>query len=106
MLITFNPKQEPWKTRTKLPWQLAQVLGSAQVWTTEPDESWHGFPLEIYQDDRWVIWALGEFFGTQPTWPASLKDPNSLNGHFLVLACQKQKRNPFGKREVEALRRQ
>lgn len=93
LLITFNPIQEPWKTRTIEPWQLGHDFGSAQVWTTEPDESWHGFPLDIYQDDQWVIWALGEFFGVQPSWPASLEDPNSLNGHFLILAYQKQIRH-------------
>ncbi len=92
LLINFNLVQEPWKTRSKQPWQLARDFGSAQVWTTEPDESWHGFPLATFEDDQWVIWALGEFFGTQPTWPESLEDPNSLNGHFLVLAYQKQER--------------
>lgn len=90
LLITFNPIQEPWKTRTIEPWQLAHDFGSAQVWTTEPDESWHGFPSAIYEDDRWIIFALGEFFGIQPNWPASMEVPNSLNGHFLVIAYQKQ----------------
>jgi len=90
LLITFNPVKEPWKTRSNQPWQLAHDFGLAQVWTNEPDETWRGFPVATFEDDRWVIWALGEFFGTQPTWPASLEDPNSLNGHFLVLAYQKQ----------------
>ncbi len=90
LLITFNPNHEDWKTRTKQPWQVACDFGSAQVWTTEADETWHGFPVATFEDDRWFIWALGEFFGTQPTWPASLENPNSLNGHFLVLAYQKQ----------------
>ncbi len=90
LLITFNPVQEPRKSRTIEPWQLAHDFGSAQVWTTEPDESWHGFPLDIYEDERWKLWALGEFFGTRPTWPDCLEDPNSLNGHFLVIAFQKQ----------------
>lgn len=90
LLITFNPIQEPWKTRSKQPWLLNHDFGSSQLWTTEPDESWHGFPLATYQDDQWIIWALGEFFGVQPSWPASLEDPNSLNGHFLILAYQKQ----------------
>ncbi len=91
-MITFNPVQEPWKTRSNQPWQLAHDFGSAQVWTTAPDESWHGFPLAIHEDEQWLILALGEFFGTQPTWPASMEVPNSLNGHFLVLAYQKQLR--------------
>lgn len=92
LMITFNPVQEPWKTRSNQPWQLARDFGSAQVWTTEPDESWQGFPIATCEDDQWKLWALGEFFGTQQTWPASLDDSNSLNGHFLVLAHQKQDR--------------
>jgi len=91
-LITFNPIQEPWKTRSKQPWQLAKDLDFAQVWTTEPDESWRGFPIATHEDDQCKLWALGEFFGIQPTWPASLDDSNSLNGHFLVLAYQKRDR--------------
>ncbi len=60
LLISFNLVQEPWKTRSKQPWQLARDFGSAQVWTTEPDRSWHGFPLATFEDDQWVIWALSE----------------------------------------------
>ena len=90
LLITFNPSMGPWKARTKQSWQLTLIFDSAQVWTTKPDEAWHGFPLMEYENDRWIILALGEFFSDQPSWPASIEDPDSLNGHFLVFAYQKQ----------------
>lgn len=89
LLLTFNKDATTWHTRTKQPWQATGSFGCARLWTSQPDETWRGSPWAISEDDQWVVWSMGEFFGSQPGFPRALEDPNDLNGHYLLIAYDK-----------------
>ena len=62
-------------------------------YVTSPDEGWHGFPLTTCTDDRWQIWALGEFYGNpHPNLSHALETSADLNGHFIIFGYEKHKK--------------
>lgn len=86
ILISFGKKQSMPPTRSSRPWQLVENFGSSSLYISAVDEQWQGFPVVDYQDDKWQVWALGEFFGSQPIFPLHIENPKILNGHFLIFA--------------------
>jgi len=86
ILITYLGGEQRPPTRSTNPWRMKSRYGHTRVWMTEPDENWRGFPLTTYLDDRWHIWALGEFYGYPPIFPTALNLPENLNGHFIIFA--------------------
>jgi len=89
ILIIFQDNEKELPTRSTSPWEKKSSYGNAHVWMTEPDEGWCGFPLTTYQDKRWQIWALGEFYGEKtPDLPRALEKSADLNGHFIIFAYE------------------
>lgn len=89
ILITFDASERVLPARSISPWREVRKCGNARVLITEADAGWRGFPLRTYPDDRWNIWALGEFYETQPDLPQALETSADLNGHFLILGYEK-----------------
>lgn len=85
-LISFDSELPHLPTRGSKPWQLVERFSSSFLYISAFDDQWHGFPVSHYQDARWHIWALGEFYDTQPIFPLAIENPNTLNGHFLIFA--------------------
>ena len=65
-------------------------MGGAYLLATDIDDHWRGWPLTTYQDERWQMWVLGEFYGDQPDLPRAIHSRADLNGHFLILAFEVQ----------------
>jgi len=63
-----------------------------QIWESEPEPIWKGFPTFIAEDNGWRFVVLGEFYGNapSPSWLVKMVngqlDSKNLNGHFLILA--------------------
>lgn len=93
ILISFGTKLHQLPTRSSKPWQLVEDFGSSSLYITSTDDQWQGFPVRHYQDAQWHIWALGEFFGSQPSFPLDIKNPKTLNGHFLIFAYNRIEEN-------------
>jgi len=93
ILIIFQESEFALPTRSKSPWQELAKYEGARVLITAVDEEWRGFPLSTYQDHRWKIWALGEFYGERkPDLPLALEESKDLNGHFLIIAYNRDKK--------------
>jgi len=91
ILISFQGPKKTLPTRSVSPWKEVDCFDDARVLVTEADERWRGFPLATIQDEGWQIWALGEFYGDKhPDLPNALQSAADLNGHFLVIAYEKQ----------------
>ena len=88
-LITYLDPEVKLPTRSSSPWKHIGTFNGAALWVTESDACWHGFPLTTYQDDRWQIWVIGEFYGDpQPNLPHALETSADLNGHFIIFAYE------------------
>ena len=85
-LISFDSELPYLPTRGSKPWQLVERFSSSSLYISAVDDQWHGFPVSHYQDAKWHIWALGEFFGSQLPLQLAIENPDSLNGHFLIFA--------------------
>lgn len=93
LLITFNQQENRISTRSASPWEFVAQMDQAQLMVTSPDEGWHGFPLTTCTDDRWQIWALGEFYGNpHPNLSHALETSADLNGHFIIFGYEKHKK--------------
>jgi len=91
ILISFQGPKKTLPTRSKQPWQELAHLDDVCVLATAVDQDWRGFPLATIQDEGWQIWALGEFYGDKhPDLPNALQSTADLNGHFLLIAYEKQ----------------
>lgn len=90
LLITYKGQESSVLARSSSPWQTIAQLDKTQLMTTRPDDGWRGFPLTTHTDDRWQIWALGEFCGNlHPDLPQALKTSADLNGHFVIFGYHK-----------------
>jgi asparagine synthase (glutamine-hydrolysing) len=89
LLITNKHQEGKLPARSSSPWEEVAQFANTTLWMTRSDEKWHGFPLQTYQDGAWQIWALGEFYETQPDLSQALATSADLNGHFLIFAFEK-----------------
>jgi asparagine synthase (glutamine-hydrolysing) len=80
-----------------------EVLAQQNEWTlySFPQSSrWKGYPFVNFSFDEWQVWIVGEIYGAGDSNRASkrVKDAiqqhnlSSLNGHYLLLAWNSQKR--------------
>jgi hypothetical protein len=92
ILIQFGSREPVHLTRSRGAWVQAAQFGDATVWLTPVDDDWAGFPLTTYQDERWQVWALGEFYPLQQKLTRALDDGRELYGHFLLLAYEVEAR--------------
>ena len=91
LLVTFAADPPP-TGRPGAPWRLVAQTGAWRVWESSPTAEWRGAPLTRVTGNGWTAWLLGELYGT--TRPADdalavldgRASPNTLNGHFLLLA--------------------
>jgi hypothetical protein len=90
VLITFSRNTEDCPSRTGQPWTLAASLGETHIYTTLPDDQWHGFPLAEEEDERWQIWLLGELYEDFPSLTKAFEQPERVNGHFLLIGFEKE----------------
>jgi len=90
LLITFGGEAEGCLSRTGKPWAPAAVYGAVHMYTTPPDELWHGFPLVEFEDANWRIWLLGELYEEAEPLPLALAQPEKLNGNYLLIGYEKE----------------
>ena len=92
LLVTFETDVPPRAGRPGASWRLAGQGETWRVWQSSPTAGWHGAPLTRVESDGRAAWLLGELYGTaRPAADvAAVLDgrasPNTLNGHFLLLA--------------------
>lgn len=93
ILITFQGTENWLPSRNRSLWREVAKFGKARILITEANEGWRGFPLTTYQDERWEIWVLGEFYGEQLDLPNAVETAKELNGHFIIFAYEHQSRH-------------
>ena len=92
VLVTFGATATPPARRPGAAWATTDAAGDWRLWEAPPAPDWHGVPITRLVAGDWSGWLLGELYGT--AWPAAdalavvtgQASPNTLNGHFLLLA--------------------
>ena len=92
VLVTFGMDAAPPARRPTAPFVPAAAGEGWRVWEAPPAADWAGAPVTRVRDGRWTAWLLGELYAT-PRPDEAVRDvlagratPDSLNGHFALLA--------------------
>ena len=92
VVVTFGLDAAPPARRPAAPFAVAAAGNGWRVWEAPPAADWAGAPVTRVSDGRWSAWLLGELYATSRPDEAvravlaGLAPPNSLNGHFALLA--------------------
>ena len=92
VLVTFGMDAAPPARRPTAPFAPAAAGEGWRVWEAPPAADWAGAPVTRVRDGRWAAWLVGELYATprpEEAVRAVLADraaPDSLNGHFALLA--------------------
>ena len=92
VLVTFGLSAAPPARRPAAPFAAAGRGEGWRVWESPPAPDWAGAPVMRLRDGAWTAWLLGELYATpRPDEAvravlASRAAPDTLNGHFALLA--------------------
>ena len=101
LLLVFRPGSATFRGRNSS--SPTELLAQQNEWTlySFPQNSrWKGFPLVNFSFENWQVWVVGEIYGANNSDQTSKRvkeaiqqdNLSSLNGHYLLLAWNSQKR--------------
>ncbi len=101
LLLVFRPGSATFRGRNSS--SPTELLAQQNEWTlySFPQNSrWKGYPLVNFSFENWQVWVVGEIYGANNSDQTSKRvkeaiqkdNLSSLNGHYLLLAWNSQKR--------------
>jgi hypothetical protein len=101
LLLVFNPNSAILRGRNSSgPAELLAQENECRLYSFPQSSRWKGYPLLSFSFDDWKVWIIGEIYGVSDANRASKRvkeaiqqhNLSSLNGHYLLLAWNSQKR--------------